>query len=673
MNTVGYFGFACSFALLGFISIRAAWALGSSAAERFWIAVAAAALQLGTLGTFLSLLGYLTPTGWLIAQGGLAVFAWLVFHPRLHAPPEVNPALAARPQPATSRWGQGLGVMIAGLLVLALALSAVQQALTPIWGFDERMYHASRVLYWIENRSLLPYVTHNDRQVVFPFGSELFFAWPVLFTRAEVVGRMVFWVGLPLSALGMFTLMRELRLSRMTAAVWTLLFGLTPTIVHYAVALKPALWAATFVLGTGFWLLRAYQAPRARARALGFAGLFATLSVNAHATALALWPPLLLAALLLRQSDHAGWPRFRAAAALLAGLTVGVLGSGLAVTLTGNWRSSGHPFGSQALRAVHHPDFSLRQVYTHAVRVPFFLFELPQVPAKEIRQPLEAWGNQLVERLGAGQPLPLEGPGDWPGYYSFEVNRHATRYSLLGLLWCPMLAAAAVGVGITAARCGLRYRPSPGAALVVLLLPYWAAVVFLVRWINNGPERYWIPPFALAVPIMAWLLARARWDGRVSRGLTCLLAGWVVWCSLHDRLLDVKCCLQQPFVAAWADGPFIEVLPHLPAGSCVLLVGHQDACDYPLFAPWHGYANRVVSWGKVPFDPARMRQMIDEHRVTHVVIQDDVAVGFQWHPWIATAPMVSWLSAQPGMREVPLQTPHQRLFVTGYAADAPAR
>jgi hypothetical protein len=667
MNTVGYFGFACSFVLLGFISIRVALTLGSSAAERFWIAVAAAALQLGTLGTLLSFLGQLTPTGWLIAHGGLTVFACLVFHRRFYPSPA---PLALRPHPATSRWSQWFGVMIAGLLVLVLALSAAAQALTPILGFDERMYHASRVLYWIENRSLLSYVTHNDRQVVFPFGSELFFAWPVLFTRAEVVGRMVFWLGLPLSALGVFTLIRELRLSRTTAAAWTLLFVLTPTVFYHSARLKPALWVAAFVLGTGFWLVRAYQAPSARARALGFAGLFGALSVNAHTTSLALVPPLLLAALLL---GRGGWPRLRVALSPLAGLAVGVLCSGLIVTLAGNLRSSGHPFGSKALRAVHHPDFSPRQIYTHAVRVPFFLLELPQVPGRELRQPLEWWGNRLIDRLDADRPLPLEGPGDWPGHYSFEVNRHATRYSLLGLLWCPMLAAAAAGVGITAARRGLRYRPAPGAALVLLLLPYWAAVVFLVRWLKNGPERFWIPPFALAVPVLAWVLARARWEGRVSRGLTCLVAGWAVWCSLHDRIEELTIRLRQPLVPARPEGLFPEVMPHVPAGACVLLVGHQDAWDYDLFVPEQGYPNQVVSWGKVPFDPARMRQMIDDHRVTHILIQDDVAVGFQWHPWIATAPMVSWLSAQPGMREIPLQTPHQRLFVTWHALDTAAR
>ena len=166
-----------------------------------------------------------------------------------------------------------------------------------------------------------------------------------------------------------------------------------------------------------------------------------------------------------------------------------------------------------------------------------------------------------------------------------------------------MLAAAAVGLGIAAARSGLRYRPSPGTALVVLLLPYWAAIVFLVRWLHQGPERFWIGPFALAVPIMAWVLVRARCDGRVFRGLTCLLVGWVVWCSLYGQIKELRVRLQQPLVAAAADGPVTEAVQHpltdlyrdqdrlyaadgpshrsgaaaAPPAACVLLVGNQDA------------------------------------------------------------------------------------------------
>ena len=98
MNVVGYVEFACSFGLLGFISIRAAWAFGLSAAERFWIAVAAAAP--GRLPCHVPFATELLDADRLAdCPGPLAVLAWLVFHPRFHAPPGDNPDLAAVPHP----------------------------------------------------------------------------------------------------------------------------------------------------------------------------------------------------------------------------------------------------------------------------------------------------------------------------------------------------------------------------------------------------------------------------------------------------------------------------------------------------------------------------------------------------------------------------------------------
>ena len=38
--------------------------------------------------------------------------------------------------------------------------------------------------YWIQNQSVFPFATHNERQNIVPFGSELFFLWPVLLTKS---------------------------------------------------------------------------------------------------------------------------------------------------------------------------------------------------------------------------------------------------------------------------------------------------------------------------------------------------------------------------------------------------------------------------------------------------------------------------------------------------------
>src|SRR6185295_252421 len=90
---------------------------------------------------------------------------------------------------ALSTWGATALILIIGML----ALSAITQIATPIHTGDEKMYHASRVIYWIQNQSVFPFATHNDRQNITPFGSELFFLWPVLLTKTELIGRFVFW------------------------------------------------------------------------------------------------------------------------------------------------------------------------------------------------------------------------------------------------------------------------------------------------------------------------------------------------------------------------------------------------------------------------------------------------------------------------------------------------
>ena len=100
--------------------------------------------------------------------------------------------------------------------------------------------------------------------------------------------------------------------------------------------------------------------------------------------------------------------------------------------------------------------------------------------------------------------------------------------------------------------------------------------------------------------------------------------------------------------------PFEEIVGSmLPAGSRVLFVGHQDARDYSLFSPETRYSNAVIPWGTGPFDPERMGRMIASEKATHVLIQDDKQVFFEWFPTVDTREMVKWLSAQARRVKLP--------------------
>ena len=143
-----------------------------------------------------------------------------------------------------------------------LALSAITQIATPIHAGDEKMYHASRVIYWIQNQSVFPYVTHNDRQNITPFGSELFFLWPVLLTKTELIGRFVFWLAYPCAAIGQYLLLRAMKLSATAALVGVLILITTPLVAASAIGLKPEIWSILTLVGTSYWLVSVCLDPQ---------------------------------------------------------------------------------------------------------------------------------------------------------------------------------------------------------------------------------------------------------------------------------------------------------------------------------------------------------------------------------------------------------------------------
>jgi hypothetical protein len=115
--------------------------------------------------------------------------------------------------------------------------------------------------------------------------------------------------------------------------------------------------------------------------------------------------------------------------------------------------------------------------------------------------------------------------------------------------------------------------------------------------------------------------------------------------------------------------PFHSVLAKMPPGSRTLAVLHADARDYGLFRPRERFASEVIPWGNIPFDPQRMRRLIDGQDATHVLVQDDHRVLMNWGPHVETTEMVRWLTQQPDLREIDAVSPGMRLFVARRPAD----
>src|SRR6202035_821818 len=147
--------------------------------------------------------------------------------------------------------------------------------------------------------------------------------------------------------------------------------------------------------------------------------------------------------------------------------------------------------GPESLRKILTPDFSPAQLRTHAVRLPFLLLELPEVP-RSFRAGLSALGNRIISAAGAGAPLPLEADGPWPGRYSYQLPERATRFSLWGILWIPTLLVAAWLLARDVLLTWPSVELAPVSALTLLAIPMLVAVVFGTRWMaaSAAPDRF---------------------------------------------------------------------------------------------------------------------------------------------------------------------------------------
>ena len=629
---------AISILLLFWVARACARGFGQTPGERFWIGVAAAGLQLGAIAIALSVFRLLTPLGWLGAQGVLLVATTMITHRRM--PPRPGSGGLLGEMGATS------ATKLATLAVLAIVLvSFAERFALPVREFDDRMYHGSRAAYWLQHRSVFGFTTHNERQVSFPFGGELWFFWPLLFTRSEMAGQLGFGLSLPLMALGAFWTLREAGASRNAAALGVVTLCFAPMVLYHARGLRTELWAALYATGCAFWAIRALRDAQQRLVPLVLAGLCFALAVNVKATTLPMALGLVVLALI-------GPRKPRAFAAVALGVVAGLILSGFVATAAYNWHTFGHPLGSNHFRAVHAADISPSQLRTHAARATLSLVDPPVAP-DPLARALESAGASLLKLVYADAPLPRE-KQSWPGPYVFHVEPFAGNYSLAGLAWVPLLVVALVLVARDVARSWPRVALSSTSMLALLAAPMLLAPVFMLRW-TEGVPRFWVPAYALGVlvfvPMLDQWAAPRKWRRVACAVALALMALPAAFAHASRSWGD----LQAKFSPVGLEEPFFEPLAHIDDGSTILLAGVSDVRDYPLFAPGRGFANRVVSWGSGPFDATRMRTVLDEDRVTHVIVQTEPPVDF--------APMVNWLTAEPDFAEITLPyTPRMRLF-----------
>lgn len=657
--------FFISLLLMAWVSLRWATRLASSLADGYWIFVACVMLQVGAITSLTSLVHQLTPWMWVLIQ----VLIGAVTLPLTGG---VRRPAGHRLLGGWHRLSSRLNVFFAGLSlwgVIALCVicglvgvSMVLQAVAPIQNFDDRMYHASRVIYWIQHQTVFPYDTHNIRQTLVPFGSELFFLWPVLLTKTEAVGRLVFGLAFPLVSIGQYFLLRALKLNQTAALVGVLILISTPLVVSSSMGLKPEIWAAVALLGVAYWAVTLCSGAEGLKTRCFFLGVFTVLSINIRPFPVSLLPSLLLI-LWWASGDFSFVARLKA---FVAGLVLSALLSSLLIPLAFNTALYRHPLGPEEVQRVVKAEITPQLIYTHAVRFAFLLLELPDVPAStETRSLLSGGANQLISAVGAGEPLAGEDDRPWPGKFVYSLPEHAARFSLWGLLWILVLLVAVPRLIHNVVSTWPHVRLTAVSAQTLLAVPLLGAVLFGSRWMVHSevPGRFLVGPYSLALPLGIALVVSHLSAKKFAQAIVAMAVVYAAYTPVRERVFDAGQAIAAPASGKVLNEPFDEIVGSvMPAGSRVLFVGNQDSRDYPLFSPETHYSNTVIPWGIGRFDPAAMDRLIASNKVSHVLIEHDERLKFMWFPTLDTREMVKWLNADAGLKAVPLRAPHMRLY-----------
>jgi hypothetical protein len=148
-----------------------------------------------------------------------------------------------------------------------------------------------------------------------------------------------------------------------------------------------------------------------------------------------------------------------------------------------------------------------------------------------------------------------------------------------------------------------------------------------------------------------------------------VILAYAVYMPLWQQTQRAASSYYLPVRAVQQSTPIERAVGLIPPGSTILLVGSQGAADYPLFGPDEGYPNRVISWGKDPFDPERMQSILDGDGVTHILIENKWEVWHQWTAPVSTLGMVEWLRDQLQVAEVGTPFADMKLYRTVHAAN----
>lgn len=599
MNLFSILLFTFSVFLLFWVAVVITKLYAKNMRDAFWIMAGTLYLQISSIPLFLSIFHLLNSYGFLACQIFLVSLVFVFSRHKRNFEFTFNHARLT------------IGNVEKSLFVLAtllIALSLAQRIFTPLSSGDVLYYHASRLLYWIQNSSMAPYPTMNDRQIVFAFGSDLIFMWPVLFTKSEFIGRVIYWFGFPAAATGFYTVLRTMHCSKRLSLLGVIAFLSLPIVFNFSLNLQPLVWVSFFALGAGYWALRVAQTSARNSLFIFWLGVYCVLPGNAKNNGVVLIFAGAVAVLLVTLFQNNGMKRFRAILkslkAYVFAIFIGMLISGLGFLLVQNMILYGNFLASDLRKDQLIAEFSPYQIYVHTIRIGAVLAEIP-MPFSN--QALEKSGNRIIDLLGANKFLSREKESGWIGHYTYRVQKWPgnSNFGIAGLFILLTFAITIVSIMKIVAKRGLSnlwesLKKSEKLPYAVVAFALFLLTAYLLRWITTGTRSFIAPGIVGVLPLALSFLNRKQIPKKV---YLVVFASFLIFALLFAIYQGNNLIKRAKGIGFdWSKIAYSQrykdrdriIDKYVPENATILLLVHSNFKDYSMFG--RHYTRQVIQY-----------------------------------------------------------------------------
>jgi 4-amino-4-deoxy-L-arabinose transferase-like glycosyltransferase len=480
--------------------------------------------------------------------------------------------------------------LLVGSIAYVYTFYAQKILIVPPDNWDSLTYRLSRIGYWLQYQSFLPWPTRDVRQTTFPMNAELGILWSILWWGTDQLSGFVQWITVPVIAVGIYGLVRLLGYSRSQGAFTALLWTTLAQVLYQSSTTQNDLVVTSFWVAMVYFLFAGLQEEAQTY--LYLSGIAFGLAMGTKSTSLIILPALALVLILIALFYRKRIFFFSFFTKLAIACLLGFFLFGSYIYLQ-NIIVFGHPLGPNAISK-----FIIGTRRTEGVIMIFFnylrdntgryiyqLFDFSPLPfdlASKINPIKKSAFSYLFNLLG----LLVENPTTI-GYSTFNfdyINPFNENRSWFGPLMTFLIPTI-----LYQAYQGIRRRNILRISLVLFAVSFFVIQSAMQVW-TPAKGRYFMIVVALAFPLLASLLNDCTVLHRLTRfflvllGLTVMLT-IVSYESGFRKISWGQVLSGQRNIPAWDDSfNYRMITENVPINSPMgVAFGKAGDGDYPLF------------------------------------------------------------------------------------------